>query len=189
MSATTGSPEIHELLGRAAWARRLARRLVRQEDEADDLLQDAWLVAAARAPRGATGAWLKGVLRVLGMRQARASGRRRQRESESVTDAATAALDGAAPPDDLVDQVETQRRLSEALLALDEPYRTLIAESTLNAATVERCILRAMSDLRFPSADGGGAVRVRRLFTFPADASSDRRSERDVPTQANGERP
>jgi RNA polymerase sigma factor (sigma-70 family) len=134
---------MHELLARAAWARRLARQLVRREDEAEDLLQEAWLVAAGKEPRSpaAMRVWLKGVLRVLGMRRARAAGRRRQRESESVTEAATAALHGAAPPDDLVDQVQTQRRLSEALLALDEPYRTTVLlryYEELSAAEIAR---------------------------------------------------
>jgi RNA polymerase sigma factor (sigma-70 family) len=140
MSATSGSPSLHDLLGRGAWARRLARHLVRQGGEADDLLQDAWLVAAAKAPSGETPSpgWLSGVLRMLRLQQARAAGRRRQRESESARDA---ALDAAARPDELLDQVETQRRLAEALLALAEPYRTTVVlryYEELSAAEIAR---------------------------------------------------
>src|SRR5438045_3044019 len=111
MSARPGNPNLHDLLGRAAWAQRLARRLVRDEGEADDLLQEAWLVAAAKAPATETPSrsWLAGVLRVLGLRQARAAGRRRQRESQSAAHVPTP--DPAAAPDDLLDQVDTQRRL------------------------------------------------------------------------------
>jgi RNA polymerase sigma factor (sigma-70 family) len=128
MSAGSGSPNLHELLGRTAWARRLARHLVRGDDEADDLLQNAWLVAAQqqRTREGEAYGWLAGVLRILGMRHARAAGRRREREAESAADARALSPDRSARPDELLEHVETQRRLSEALLALDEPYRTTI---------------------------------------------------------------
>jgi RNA polymerase sigma factor (sigma-70 family) len=124
MRARAEDPHLDDLLGRAAWARRLARQLVRQGAEADDLLQEAWLVAATKRPpdQSVSRGWLAGVLRVLGMRQARAAGRRRQREAES----AIAAPGMAGSPDELLDQVDTQRRLSEALLALAEPYRTTV---------------------------------------------------------------
>src|SRR4051812_41617782 len=106
MSVESEHPSLDDLLSRATWARRLARHLVRREDEADDLLQEAWLVAAAKVPpdqRPSRG-WLAGVLRMLGMRQARAVGRRRQREAEA------GAVEEAPSPgaDHLLEQVETQ---------------------------------------------------------------------------------
>jgi protein-disulfide isomerase len=73
---------------------------------------------------------------MLGMRHARAAGRRRQREAESLTSGAT-----AAGPDELLANVETQRRLSEALLALAEPYRTAVVlryYEELSAAEIAR---------------------------------------------------
>jgi RNA polymerase sigma factor (sigma-70 family) len=128
VTANTQSPKLEDLLRRAAWARRLARHLVRRPEDADDLLQDAWLVANEKAAtaQGVSRPWLAGVLRVLGMNQARSAGRRRQRESEAVATPVAGPPDGTAAPDELLNQVETQRCLSEALLALDEPYRTTV---------------------------------------------------------------
>jgi RNA polymerase sigma factor (sigma-70 family) len=127
MSANAGFPDLPELLSRSGWARRLARHLVPVDAEADDLLQDAWLTSSVTTPADGERSrlWLAGVMRVLGLRRARAAGRRRQRESEAAA-AWTVAEAGAATPDLLVEQVETQRLLSEALLALPEPYRTTI---------------------------------------------------------------
>jgi RNA polymerase sigma factor (sigma-70 family) len=143
MSVRSGTPGLQDLIGRAAWARRLARQLVRQDAEADDLLQETWLVAAEKAPEGEAPSrrWLAGVLRVLGMRGARAAGRRRQREAESAANAAAVPPEAVARPDDLLEQVETTRRLSEALLALAEPYRTAVLlryYEELSAAEIAR---------------------------------------------------
>jgi RNA polymerase sigma factor (sigma-70 family) len=121
----TNQPELHQLLARGVWTRKLARSLVPQAAEADDLLQDAWLVSAG-SPGGTERTdrpWLAGVLRVLGQRRAREAGRRRQRELES---ARVPAVVADPRPDTLVEQVETQRLLAEALLALGEPYRTTL---------------------------------------------------------------
>jgi RNA polymerase sigma factor (sigma-70 family) len=125
VTSTIKEPGLHELLVRGAWTRKLARSLVPRETEADDLLQDAWLVSATTPGRaeGIDRPWLAGVLRVLGLRRAREAGRRRQRELES---AAAPAVVAGPGPDTLVEQVETQRLLAEALLALGEPYRTTV---------------------------------------------------------------
>jgi RNA polymerase sigma factor (sigma-70 family) len=132
------TPNLEDLLRRSAWARRLARHLVQRREDADDLLQEAWLVAAAKGEVPSR-PWLSGVLRVLGMNQIRAAGRRRQRESEAV--AAGGGTTEEAGADELLTQVETQHRLSQALLALDEPYRTTVLlryYEQLSAADIAR---------------------------------------------------
>src|SRR5262245_26558486 len=49
------------LLSHLGWLQALARRLVRDDDLADDLVQETLLTAVKRPPRdaGATGAWLR----------------------------------------------------------------------------------------------------------------------------------
>jgi DNA-directed RNA polymerase specialized sigma24 family protein len=78
---------------------RKAARLARHPDDAEDLVQDA-LVVALEAGRD-DAAWLHGVMRNLAAMQARSAVRRRQREQADVPDAsvepAEAAPASAAP--------------------------------------------------------------------------------------------
>lgn len=109
-----------ELLAQAAWARRLARRLVADEARADDLLQQAWLAALRRrsdAIRSSARAWFGGVLRNVAAKQRRESARRDARERV----AATAEVQPTAA--DHVAELEAQRLIVDALLKVDEPYR------------------------------------------------------------------
>jgi RNA polymerase sigma factor (sigma-70 family) len=153
-------PTLEDLLQRSAWARRLARHLVRRRADADDLLQEAWLAAAAKGEVPSR-PWLSAVLRVLGMNQARAAGRRRQRETEAV--AARGATSEAPGPDELLTQVETQHRLSEALLALDEPYRTTVLlryYEELPAAEIARRTRVPAGTVRWRLKEGLGRLRL-----------------------------
>ena len=65
MSATHDPPPLEQLLAHRAWVKALARRLSRDEADADDLEQDAWLSAVRTPPRAGDGlrAWLAAVLR------------------------------------------------------------------------------------------------------------------------------
>jgi RNA polymerase sigma-70 factor (ECF subfamily) len=113
-----------ELLVHAGWLRALALRLVRDDDVADDLVQDTYIATMQRAPERSESArsWLaKVMLNRLRMR-ARSDGRRAAREQ------ATLLLDDndVPPPDVLVARAEMQRKLVELVLRLDEPYRTTV---------------------------------------------------------------
>lgn len=114
--------DLADWLAEDRWLRALARRLVADPAAAEDLAQETWLRAlssggAARSPR----AWLAGVLRNQRRDRMRGQRRRERRERE---------LGGSsrepATPDELVAEIELRGRLSEALLALEEPYRTTI---------------------------------------------------------------
>lgn len=110
------------LRSQAEWVVQLARRLVVDPHRADDLAQDAW-VAALQTPAGparASRPWLAGVLRNLARNSARAQRRREAREQRAPrrTEAPSAA--------DVVEEVALQRAVSEATLALEEPYRTTL---------------------------------------------------------------
>lgn len=118
---TTIDP-IELLLTQAAWARRLARSLVRDEHDADDALQDTWLSALRDPPatdRPVRG-WLATVLRRHVAHRRTAERRRDARE------AAAAGRDEGASPEALLAQVQVQRVLAEVVTGLAEPYRQTI---------------------------------------------------------------
>lgn len=117
-----------DLLADSTWLRALSRGLVRDHFAADDLAQEAWL-AALRAHAGTHAAppdgverrtWLTGVLRNLAWKQQRTQLRRAARERAS---ARTESLPSSG---ELVARADMQRALSEAIVALDEPFRTTI---------------------------------------------------------------
>ena len=131
------SNHAHELLIQdQARLRTLARGLLRDTHAADDVVQDAWLVAtgtdaAARSPNP----WLRAVTRNLALRRLRAEERRRNRE-------ATVARSEREPSTaDRVAALELRRRLLDAIEALGEPYRgTIVAryfEDQMPAAIAE----------------------------------------------------
>jgi RNA polymerase sigma-70 factor (ECF subfamily) len=117
-----GRPAAEELLRHREWVRALARTLVRDDASADDLAQDAWLAAVEHPPRrtDAPRSWFARVLRSRAIDAFRASSSRGARED-------AAARRGAEPSAaDTVAQAETHRRVVEAVMALDEPYRTAV---------------------------------------------------------------
>lgn len=115
---TDSTTSIDDLLVHAGWLHDLARCLV-GEPGADDLVQEVWLRVAdrpparVRSPRG----WLATVLRHVHARSAERRGAADAREREV---ARPELLPGA---DELAERAEAQRRLVEAVLDLDEPYR------------------------------------------------------------------
>lgn len=116
----------------------LARRIVVDPAEADDVVQDAALIALTRAPRDgrAASGWLRRVVRNLGLNRLRAAGRRRDHEQAAPPRAPTPG------PDELAADWEARRRIVEAVLALPEPYRETVLllwfEGLSRAETAER---------------------------------------------------
>jgi RNA polymerase sigma-70 factor (ECF subfamily) len=120
-----GSPDgvsLDALLAHRDWVRALARRLVLDENDADDVEQETWRMAVERPPRHAESlrAWLAAVVR----NAARGAGRRRSRRLRH--EAATPARREVPSPEDLVAAAELQTRLARAVLELDEPYRSTV---------------------------------------------------------------
>ncbi len=125
---------IESLLAHADWARALARRLV-SDDVADDVVQETWLAALRSPPhaaaRGTGRAWLATVLRNVVRRRARAAARRTAHEHAAALEPAT--RERAAPgarettaAGEIVARAEAHRRVVDAVLALDEPYRATV---------------------------------------------------------------
>src|SRR5690348_1752296 len=115
MSAAENPPDIAVLLAHASWVRKLARSLVADPSDADDLVQETW-VAALRggyredvAPRS----WLAAVIRNLAAQGRRGHAAREARERR-------AARDEALPDDaELVERAQLEQRLVSLVLELD----------------------------------------------------------------------
>ncbi|MEM6672909.1 MAG: hypothetical protein AAF726_08690 [Planctomycetota bacterium] len=114
-------PDPEFLLAQDAWLKRLARRLIRDPDLADDVAQDAWVAGLEkeRTDRASRG-WLAGVLRNRERATYRAESRRRELERGTTPSSAS------DPTDEVVAQLELRRRALEEMLALDEPFRTTL---------------------------------------------------------------
>jgi RNA polymerase sigma-70 factor (ECF subfamily) len=107
------------LLVEAAWAQRLARRLV--GDEADDLVQDGFVAALQARPASdrPLRPWLRRVLTNRAYNRTRTR-RRSQAHAEAVASEAAAQ---APTAEDLLARLEVQRTLAALVTALEEPYR------------------------------------------------------------------
>jgi len=112
-------PDPESLLADSAWVRDLARHLVRDEHAAEDVAQEALLSAVRRRPSQRR-AWLRTVVRNLAVTMRRYTERRRQREQSAARPASTPSTA------DLVARAEAHRLVVQAVLALDEPYRTTV---------------------------------------------------------------
>ncbi len=111
-----------QLMAEMGWVRQLARALVKNRDVADDVAQDAWLVATEQRPAEdrPLRPWLARVVVNLVRTRRRGEARREQR-------GAAFDADRAVPtPRELVERVELQRAVADEVLALDEPYRSTV---------------------------------------------------------------
>lgn len=113
---------LDDLVAQAAWMRGLAQRLLGDRDEADDVVQDAWLSAMRFPPlRGQTlRPWFATVVRNLVRSRMRHDARRQAREELYGSSAASPDAEAQLA------QRQIERRLAELVLALDEPYRQTI---------------------------------------------------------------
>lgn len=123
---TQGRTDVEWLLAQGAWMRSLARGLLGDSALAEDVVQESYAAALTRGPR-ALGPdrerlrpWLAAVV---GNLARRARGREALR---SAVEERGARAEATEPADDLVARMELQRALAEAVLALDEPYRSAV---------------------------------------------------------------
>ncbi len=129
-----------ELLEQFGWVRSLARTLVADESEAEDLTQETILTALRSPPRrqGGLRGWLGTVVRNLAISRYRTGANRSRRERER-----TARVESPSALS-VVQQAELHRRVVDAVLSLREPYRTVVLlrffeeESTASIAVQRR---------------------------------------------------
>ncbi|MCA8944565.1 MAG: sigma-70 family RNA polymerase sigma factor, partial [Planctomycetes bacterium] len=110
-----------QLLAQGRSLRTLARSILRSDDGADDIVQEAFAAALDRAPSsGASPGWLAGVVKNLARRHLRDRTNRRRHES------AVPTAPPAPPTDDVVASMQLHRELIDAVASLADPYRTAI---------------------------------------------------------------
>ncbi len=125
MDQAPNSPALEQLLADSAWAWRLAARLTRDADSADDALQELWLRALRRPPElsgepQAARPWIAVALRRMAETAARRSRARRERDN-------AAARAEAQPPAERALELEALRRtVVDAVLALPDAYRDVV---------------------------------------------------------------
>ncbi len=106
------------LAAQLGWVRELARALLGNSADADDVAQEVWLRASSN-PAARDRAWLSVVTTRLVQGARRSEARRRRREE-------VAARTEARSPDDVLARGETSRRLIGAVMTLPEPYRSTV---------------------------------------------------------------
>jgi DNA-directed RNA polymerase specialized sigma24 family protein len=116
------------LLEHAGWVRALAARLARDQAEADDAAQDALAAALARPPRAGRPVrpWLGRVLGNALRARRRAEGRRAVHEAASARQRTQADGERTGDAASLLEVLEQQRRLTDLVADLPEPYRAAI---------------------------------------------------------------
>ncbi len=169
--------DLQELLGHSSWMRALARTLVRDAGFAEDVVQQTWVAALENPPRSveARGVWLRRVVRNLSLRVRRDQRHRRIREER----AARLEID-AVTPEELLQKAELQRRIVDAVIALEEPYRSSVllrfyedlhpreiaARLGIPAATVRTRLSRALEKLRCRFDEDHGGRREEWCLAF-----------------------
>ncbi|MBI5432159.1 MAG: sigma-70 family RNA polymerase sigma factor [Planctomycetes bacterium] len=110
------------LVEEVAFVRALARELIHDEHDAEDLAQDALLAGLSNAPseRAALRPWLARVVRNASIDQRRRSATRAHVERVS------ARAEGLPSAAEQLEHETARRALHAALHALDEPYRTAL---------------------------------------------------------------
>jgi len=111
---------LEALLGEREWLARLARHLLGEGPDADDLTQETLQRALSSArPWGRARGWLATIARNLLAEQQRGDARRRAREQE-------AARPEGQDPADPIERAILRRTVLDAVLGLPEPERTAI---------------------------------------------------------------
>ncbi len=200
MSPTKTRATVEELLARADWVRTLAVRLVQDAQLADDVVQATYLAAIQCPPDdGASAdAWLRRVVRNVASVIRRGDRRRAEREARIARPEASGS--GAI---DHVSEMEAQRRVVDAVLRLEEPYRKTIVlryyeglssaeiarREGIPSATVRGRIKRALERLRAElDRDGGRAAWLPLLGALAAAATatgSAAAAQAQLPAQAS----
>ncbi|MCB9903521.1 MAG: sigma-70 family RNA polymerase sigma factor [Planctomycetes bacterium] len=113
---------IEDLLAHSDWVRRLVGGLVFDPARADDAVQETWAAVLERPPRADVDprAWLAAVARNAVRKLGRGESRRRRRERVA------ARLEALPDTVDVIAKARLVRRMTDAVLALDEPYRTTL---------------------------------------------------------------
>jgi RNA polymerase sigma factor (sigma-70 family) len=125
VDASPTPPELAAALEHERFVRAVAARVLGGDSAVDDVVQETWMRALLAPPQrmGALRAWLATVARNLAIGQRRANSRRARHESAAAGSLARTTSPSVA---EIAAQEDERRRLVEAILALEEPYRTTL---------------------------------------------------------------
>jgi len=120
------------LLRHAGFVRAIARGLL-GPDQADDVVQETMLAAWQHPPRDPSRlrSWLGAIGRRLSLTKLRSNRRRNARERGA------ARLEALPSTLEVAGQLEVQRRVVEAVVALEEPYRSTVVHRFFHDRSVE----------------------------------------------------
>jgi len=122
MKFPAASVPIEQLLAQREWVRRVARAMVRDENDADDLEQGLWLEILQRPPR--SGGSLRGWL-VTALRRDRTDARRSE-ECRAAREESQARAEAIPSAEELVAKADAHTRVAVAVMDLVEPYRSTV---------------------------------------------------------------
>jgi RNA polymerase sigma-70 factor (ECF subfamily) len=173
MTPPFAQARIESLLEHSTWIRGLAAQLASDPGTADDLVQKTWVAALERPPGSDRDArslrrWLAAVLRNFARQESRGSVRRADHEARA------AAAPVQPSTFDVVARASVQREVVQAVLALEEPYRTTILlrfydglapraiarEMRVPVDTVRTRVARGIARLRAILDEGRGGDRA-----------------------------
>lgn len=160
MNADRADPA--EVLKQAAWTQRVAKAMVRDVHLAEDLAQEALEAGLNRdvPPLRGIRSWLYGVLRNLTRQAARREAHLRERELRS------ASPQPQTTPDELLEKIEVQRAVSDAVIQLPEALRSaLILRFYEQRSVREVARVLDISDAAAESRIRRGLQQLRRSFT------------------------
>ncbi len=160
------NPQVESLLEHDSFLRAMARRLLGDDVAADDVVQEAWLVAlkSAKRPEDVRAGWLAGIVKNL-VRRARRDGERRARRERTA-----ARPDEVTATDEACAERSLRRRIAEIVVDLPPIYRVplllryydgltpqAIAERlSLKGSTVRTRIQRGLLRVRARLENGNG---------------------------------
>ena len=119
MEPRSQTASVNDLLAHVGWVQALARSLVRDASTADDLAQETWMAALSgtRATNESPRGWLGRVLRNRLIQRGRSETARSDHERQQPPEP------DLPSSDDLLERIEQQKLLAEALASLREPFR------------------------------------------------------------------
>lgn len=106
-----------------AFVRAVARSLVRDENDVDDLIQDTWVALLRARPKLGSGLrpWLRRVVRNTALSRRRSKQRRTDREA-----LAARSEERESGIESLSERLELNQQVVACVLELDEPYRAVV---------------------------------------------------------------
>ena len=120
MTGTLQALDLDRLLAEESFVRSLAKSLLFDDHEVDEVVQQTWLQALRRPPSHAESprGWLASVVRSQASNLRRGEARRQARERR--------VAEGLPSNEDILAREDRRREVVEAVLQLAEPYRSAV---------------------------------------------------------------